>query len=93
MPEYAPGAAFVRSREAFAHIEGWLEGAGAAGLEHAALEEELAARGREVQRLLLQDHLDAAGGPGAAPGAGDGPGRIARTRAEKGHALRWPACG
>ena len=59
MSGYAPEAAFARSREAFAQAERWLAGAGAAGLDHAALEKELPVRGREIQRLLLQDHLDA----------------------------------
>jgi hypothetical protein len=87
MSEYAPGAVFVRSREAFAQIEGWLEGPEAAGLGHAALEEELAARGREVQRLLLQDHLDARAAREQRREQVTGPDGIARTRAEKGHAL------
>jgi hypothetical protein len=74
MPEYAPEAAFARSREAFVQIEGWLDGPQAARLEHAALGEQLEARGREVLRLLLQDHLDLRAAreqrppPGAAPG-------------------------
>lgn len=58
MPEYALDAAFARSREAFAQIEGWLDGPEAGRLEHAVLEEQLQARGREVLRLLLQDHQD-----------------------------------
>lgn len=45
MPEYAPDAAFARSQEAFAQIEGWLDGPEAARLEHAGLEEQLEARG------------------------------------------------
>jgi len=34
-------------------MEEWLDGPEAARLEHAALEEQLAARGREMLRLLL----------------------------------------
>jgi predicted 2-oxoglutarate/Fe(II)-dependent dioxygenase YbiX len=58
MPGYAQETAFARSREAFAQAEEWLAGAEAAGLDHAALEKELQVRGREIQRRLLQDHLD-----------------------------------
>ena len=39
MPEYAPEAAFARSRELFAQMEEWLDGPQAARLEHAALEQ------------------------------------------------------
>jgi hypothetical protein len=42
---------FERSREAFGQVQEWLAGREAAGLDHAAVEEELAARGREIQRL------------------------------------------
>jgi hypothetical protein len=55
--EYVAGEVFARSREAFADAEEWLAGAAAAGLGHAALEDQLAARGRELQRRLLQEHL------------------------------------
>jgi hypothetical protein len=50
--------AFKRSRELFGRTVEWLEGPEAAGLEHAVLEERLAAAGREAQRLQLQEHLD-----------------------------------
>lgn len=85
MPGYVPGEAFTRSREAFERTVGWLEGPEAAGLDHAAIEERLAAEGRETQRLQLQEHLDlrAAREPRRADVAGDD--GIARTRAEKGH--------
>ena len=85
MPGYAPQAAFARSREAFAQAEGWLAGAGAAGLDHAALEEQLAARGREIQRLLLQDHLDARAAAEPRRAQVTGPDGITRRRAERGH--------
>src|SRR6516225_9278270 len=58
MPGYAVDEAFARSREAFARAVEWLAGPEAAGLDHAAVEEGLAARGREMQRLLFQDYLD-----------------------------------
>ena len=86
MSGYASGAGFARSREAFAATEEWLAGPGA-GLGLAALEEELAVRGREITRRLLQDHLfaRAAAEPRLARVTGaDG---IARTRAERGHAV------
>jgi hypothetical protein len=84
MQEYAPDAAFARSREAFAQIEGWLDGP-AAGLEHAVLEEQLEARGREVLRLLLQDHLNARAAREQRQKGVTGPDGVARTRAEAGH--------
>ncbi|HEX9539563.1 MAG TPA: ISKra4 family transposase [Streptosporangiaceae bacterium] len=85
MPEYAPAAAFTRSQEAFAQIEEWLDGPGAARLEHAALEEQLEARGREMLRLLLQDHLDLRSAREQRHEGVTGPDGIARTRAEAGH--------
>ncbi len=85
MPGYAPEEAFARSREAFAQIEGWLDGLEAAGLGHAALEEELAARGRELQRRLLQDHLDLRAAREQRCKVVTGPDGVARTRAEAGH--------
>jgi hypothetical protein len=85
MSEYAPDAVFARSREAFAQVEEWLAGPEAAGLGHAALEEELAARGREIQRRLLQDHLDLRAVRERRRERVTGPDGIARTRAEAGH--------
>ncbi len=85
MPGYAPDAAFARSRKAFAQIEGWLGGAEAARLEHAALEDQLGARGREVLRLLLQDHLDLRAVREQRHQGVTGPDGAARTRAEAGH--------
>ena len=85
MSEYAPGAGFARSREAFAQIEEWLDGPEAAQLGHAALEEQLAVRGREVQRRLLQDHLDLRAAREQRCERVTGPDGIARTRAEAGH--------
>jgi hypothetical protein len=78
-------AGFARAREAFAQAEEWLAGPEAAGLGLAGLEDQLAARGREIQRRLLQDHLfaRAAAEPRLARVAG--PDGICRTRAEAGH--------
>jgi len=85
MPGYAQETAFARSREAFAQAEQWLAGAEAAGLDHAALEKQLEARGREIQRRLLQDHLDARAAAEPRREQVTGPDGICRRRAEAGH--------
>jgi hypothetical protein len=77
---------FERSREAFGQVQEWLAGPEAAVLDHAAVEEELSARGREIQRLLLQDHLDARAAAEPRLAQVSGPGGVTRTRAERGHA-------
>jgi len=79
------GGAFARSRECFGALAGFLGGEEASGLRHEQLEEELTARGRELQRLLLQDHLDLRAAReqrhhDVTPGD-----QVARTRAEAGH--------
>ena len=61
MEPYAPipGAGpFAASVDLFTALVAELQGAEAAGLTACELEELLAGRGREVQRQLLQDHLD-----------------------------------
>src|SRR5436309_14727198 len=61
MEPYAqiPGASpFAASADLFTALIAELEGPAAAGLTACALEDLLAGRGREVQRQLLQDHLD-----------------------------------
>ena len=85
MSQYAPDGVFARSREAFAQAERWLAGPEAAGLDHAALERGLAARGREIQRRLLQDHLDARAAAEPRLARVAGPDGICRTRSETGH--------
>ncbi len=50
-------AGFDDARECLEQIVSWLDGADAAGLAHADLEADLDSRGRELLRLLLQDHL------------------------------------
>jgi hypothetical protein len=85
MSGYAPDASFARSRLAYAGIEEWLEGPEAAGLGHAELEEQLAARGRELQRLQLQAHLDLRAAREQRLEQVTGPDGITRTRAERGH--------
>ena len=55
----SPGLdAFAAARECFAGIEGWLAGQDSSDLEHAELEQQLDTRGRELLRLLFQDHVD-----------------------------------
>ena len=83
---------FERSREAFGQVQEWLAGPEAAGLDHAAVEEELAARRREIQRLLLEDHLDARAAAEPRLAQVSGPDGVTRTRAERGMPGRWPAC-
>ena len=55
--ESASGTAFAASRERFESLIGFLDGADAAGLSHAELEEHLDVHGRELLRCLLDDHL------------------------------------
>jgi hypothetical protein len=52
------GGPFARSREQLDRIIAWLGGADADGVEHGELECRLQSDGRELVRLLLQDHLD-----------------------------------
>jgi hypothetical protein len=49
---------FASSRECFAEMLSWLEGAEAAAVTHADLEEHVTRRGRELCRRMFQDHLD-----------------------------------
>jgi hypothetical protein len=62
----------------------WLAGP-AAGLAHGALEGELAVRGRELSRRLLQEHLDARAAAGVRVPVVAGADGTVRTRAERGH--------
>src|ERR1700722_5922915 len=77
---------FGRSREACGQVQEWRAGREAAGLDHGAVEEELSARGRELQRLLFQDHLDARAAAEPRLAQVSGPDGVTRTRAERGHA-------
>jgi hypothetical protein len=55
-----PGEAadrFGSSRQCVEELLGWLEGSDAAGLAHGELEDQIDARGRELLRRMLQDHL------------------------------------
>jgi len=53
-----PDTTFRASREHFEALVEFLGADACAGLTHARLEEHLASAGRELTRLLLQDHLD-----------------------------------
>jgi hypothetical protein len=85
MSGYVVSGVFAWSERAFAQAEQWLAGPEAAGLGLAGLEEELQARGREIQRRLLQDHLFARAAAEPRLARVLGPDGIARTRAETGH--------
>jgi hypothetical protein len=74
----------ARAREAFAEAEEWLSGPGAAGLGHAALEKGIAARGREIQRLLLQGHLLALAAAEPRLAEVTGPDQVVRKQGERG---------
>ena len=93
MEPYAPisgAGAFAASVNLLTELVAELEGPAAAGLTACELEDLLAERGREVQRQLLQDHLDLraareeqAAREHRAPATGaDG---ITRSRLETGH--------
>jgi len=49
---------FAPARNSFEEMICWLEGTESASLTHAELEDQVERRGREVQRLMFQDHLD-----------------------------------
>ncbi len=86
MQEYAPGpgGAFEQSRECYEELEGWLSSAGAAGLQHGELEEQLDVRGRELLRRLFQGRLDLMAAQEERRHDVTGEDGVARRRAEKG---------
>src|SRR6266702_1566147 len=89
MPEYASEPAaelFARSRAFFEQMTQWLAGAEAAGLTHGELEERAGERGRELARLLYQDHLDLRAAREERREQVTGPDGIARARVEREHA-------
>ncbi|MGH9058686.1 MAG: ISKra4 family transposase, partial [Acidimicrobiales bacterium] len=49
---------FAPARKCFEEMISWLEGTESACMTHAELEDQVERRGREVCRLMLQDHLD-----------------------------------
>jgi hypothetical protein len=96
MPRYGGGGGagnsggvaevFARSWECFGQVTEFLAGAEAGSMPHERLEEELTGRGRELMRLLLQDHLDLRAACEERRHDVTGPDGAARTRAEPGHA-------
>jgi hypothetical protein len=76
--------AFVAARACFATIEGWLAGQDSSALEHGELEQQLDVRGRELLRLLFQDHLELRALREERLEVADPDGSY-RTRAETGH--------
>src|SRR5258708_2537205 len=83
----APADPFARSRLRFVSLAGGLSGGPARPLTPPALEELVEDRGRELQRQLLQDHLDlrAAAEEQALPAAGEARRVAGRGRVERGH--------
>jgi hypothetical protein len=50
--------AYEQARENFEHIVGYLDSEEASSMSHSELERELEKRGRELMRIMLQEHLD-----------------------------------
>jgi hypothetical protein len=87
MQAYAPtlsGGAFDRSRECFESIIGLLADPETGQHTHAELEERLSGAGRELMRLLVQDHLDLRADQERLP-VFTGPDGIERRVVDKGH--------
>ena len=57
-PAGAMASKFAASRERFDMVLAFLDGAAAAALSHADLEDRLEVEGRQLVRQLFQDHLD-----------------------------------
>jgi hypothetical protein len=87
MSGYVPDPAdvFAGADGSFAELKGWLAGGQAGGVDHAELEKQVSARGRELLRLLLQAHLDLRAAREERQPAVTGPDQVTRTRAEPGH--------
>jgi hypothetical protein len=78
--------AFAASRAHFEEVLGFLDGGEATTLSHAELEERLSTNGRELLRLLYQDHLDLRAGREPRVGEVVDAGGVDRPSAEAGHA-------
>jgi hypothetical protein len=50
--------AYEQARENFEHIVGYLDSEEASSMTHSELERELEKKGRELMRIMLQEHLD-----------------------------------
>mgnify|MGYP001306988847 CR=1 FL=1 len=77
---------FARSRDRFEELVGFLAGDGAAELTHDELEDRLDSEGRELLRLLFQDHLDLRSGREEALDEVVGADGVVRRYNEAGHA-------
>jgi len=86
MQGYVPAGdgAFAESRKCFRELEEWAASAGAAGLQHGELEEQLEVRGRDLLRQLFQDRLDASAAREERRRDVAGEDGVVRTRAERG---------
>jgi len=86
MQGYVPAqdGTFAESRKCFGELEDWMASAGAAGLQHGELEEQLEARGRELLRRLFQDRLDLTAAQEERRHDVTGEDGVVRTRAERG---------
>ena len=77
---------FAMAQDEFAQLIAFLRSQDSRALDHAALEDTLSERGRELLRMLLQAHVDSRG-PGPAAGlvsGADGVARNARRVHERG---------
>lgn len=81
---------FAEFGKCFGELLDWIGSEEAAGLEHAELEDQLEARGRELMRRLFQDRLDLTAAREERRHDVAGQDGVVRTRAEKG---RGPAAG
>jgi hypothetical protein len=79
------GGGFARSRELFDSMVEGLAGSQAMGLEHADLEEQLRAQGRELMQCLFQDHLDLRAVREQRAEQVTGADEVARRSVERGH--------
>jgi hypothetical protein len=78
-------AGFERSAKRFGALVEWVGGEQARSLEHSELEARLAAEGRELIRVLLQDHLDLRAGAEQRAGGVLGADGVPRRNVERGH--------
>jgi len=70
---------YEQGRECFEHIVEYLDSSGTCSMTHSELERELEKKGRELMRILLQEHLDRRG-PGECEQTVCGADGVERTR-------------
>jgi len=70
---------YAQARENFEHIVGHLDSKETSGMTHSELERELEKKGRELMRILLQEHLDNRG-PGKCDTPVEDTGGVVRSR-------------